>query len=169
MGNACIVFLLGVSLGWLGACRDEPATPAQSTAAPARSHGDGGSRWIEQERSDTALGALLADHARRAAGQGLRPVLYVGATWCQPCKLLLEHRDDPRVAHALRGTYTVEIDFDDWTVAEMSAAGYGVQAVPMFFAIGADGKAAGPRLDGAAWGSDAEHMAAAFETFFQQP
>lgn len=169
MGQACVLFLLGVSVGWLVACRDEPAMPAETTAAPARSHGAGASHWIEQERSGTALDALLAGHARRAAGQGLRPVLYVGASWCQPCKLLAQHRDDPRVASALRGTYMVEIDFDDWTVAELGAAGYGVQAVPVFFAIGGAGEAAGPRLDGGAWGGDAEHIAAAFEGFFQQP
>jgi thiol:disulfide interchange protein len=167
MGNTRMLVLLGVSLGWLAGCREEPSRHAETTVASASAHG--ASRWIEQEHADTALVTLLAEHARHAAEQGLRPVLYVGASWCQPCKLLLQHRDDPRVVNALRGTYTVEVDFDDWTVAELGASGYDVQAVPVLLAIGPDGKAAGPRLDGAAWGGDVEHMAAAFEEFFQQP
>jgi len=182
MGNARIVFLIAVSFGWLAACRDDSPLPAGATAAPTRSQGAGASRWIELPASNTALDALLAEHAQRAAEQGLKPVLYIGASWCQPCKFLKEHRDDPRVASALRGTYTIEIDFDDWTVAELSASGYGVQAVPVFFAIGAGGKAAGPKLDGGAWGgaspeanpearidAEVEHIAGAFERFFHQP
>jgi thiol:disulfide interchange protein len=173
MGDARILLLIGVSFGWLPACREDSPMPAGTTAAPTRAHEAGTSRWLELAASNTALDALLAEHAQRAAEQGLKPALYIGASWCQPCKILKEHRDDPRVASALRGTYTIEIDLDDWTVAELSASGYEVQAVPVFFAIGAGGKAAGPRLDGGAWGgadadAEAEQIAGAFEGFFHQ-
>lgn len=168
MGNARVFFLVAMSAVWLPACREEPPAPGEATAAGATSDGASASRWIELEPASTGLAALLAGHAQRAGEQGLAPVLYVGASWCQPCKLLEQHRDDPQVARALRGTYTIELDFDDWTVAELSASGYEMQAVPVFFAIGADGKAAGPRLDGGPWIGSAEQIAAAFERFLHQ-
>jgi hypothetical protein len=172
MRHARILLLL--TIGLAGACRDESpsGTAAGPAASPAASPGQalGAGRWVRLSPTAGALGAQLAAHAARASAQGARPVLYVGAVWCQPCKALAAVRDRPPVARAFRDIYTIELDLDDWSFAGLSALGYEVQAVPVFFEVGADGRAAGRKLDGGAWGgASAEGMAAAFERFFHGP
>ncbi len=94
---ACAV---GAVTGCRGTTEAAPsATPAPSTPAPAPAVTPAPAppkdSWPASERPELIaaelsatgdLGALLTSETARAAADGRKLVVYVGATWCEPCR-----------------------------------------------------------------------------------
>lgn len=115
-----------------------------------------------------SLLSLLSAEARKAQEAGRRPYLEVYAEWCGPCKALRSSLSDRRMVDAFIGTYIIQVDWDAWD-AQLSEAGFTVEAVPAFFALSADGKPTRRTITGAAWGEDIpENMAPPLKKFFTQ-
>jgi thiol-disulfide isomerase/thioredoxin len=90
--------------------------------------------------------------AQRAPGKDL--VVYVGATWCEPCRRF----HDAIAAHALDGKFPrlrlLEFDWDK-DGDRLTAAGYASQMLPLFALPDPSGHPAGPQIEGSIKGPGA--------------
>lgn len=121
--------------------RDElAASPSDATARLV---------FVEADEGDvsTQVAALVA----RARAEGRAPLVYVGATWCEPCQYF--H------AAALRGELDAELppllllEFDrDRDGERLDAAGYSSRMIPLFVVPGEDGRPSDGRIEGSIHG-----------------
>jgi len=91
--------------------------------------------------------AFIAGELARGSRDGVPVLVYVGATWCEPC------RDFHAAATA--GTLDAQLapirflEFDlDRDGERLAAAGYRSELVPLFARPAADGRASGEQIDG---------------------
>jgi len=113
------------------------------------------------------LQPLLEAHADLAAGLQRKPFVEFSAEWCPPCKALAASLSDPRMVEALRGTYIIRLDLDEWK-SQLSRSGFNVLGVPVFFELDPDGHPSGRTISGGAWGEDIpENMAPPLKAFFK--
>ena len=109
------------------------AAPARSEAPPPR----GRVRIIEAAEDSDALSLVRAKRLE-AKAEGRLLVVYVGATWCEPCKRLKAElasgRLDDRLAKVTFLAFDADRDGD-----RLGAAGYSYRFVPYVALPGADG------------------------------
>lgn len=94
---------------------------------------------------------LLRAQVERARAKQLRPVIEFYADWCPPCRAFQNSLGDPRMTEALRGTYLVKLNLDDWH-DKLEGTGFQPASIPAFYLVGADGRPSGQMLDGDKWG-----------------
>jgi thiol-disulfide isomerase/thioredoxin len=97
------------------------------------------------------LTPLLLAQVDRARTKQLRPVIEFYADWCPPCRAFQDNLEDPRMKEALKGTFLVKLNLDDWH-DKLPGTGFVVRSIPAFFLVGADGRPTGKMLDGDRWG-----------------
>lgn len=137
-----------------------PALAAAQGAAP------GAVRITELRPADGDLAAQLQRGAAEARGQGLTAYVQFTADWCGPCKRLRASLGDPAMADAFRGTYLLRLDADQWK-HKLGDTGLRPTALPIFFALDAQGRATGASVDGGAWKEDIPaNMAPPLKAFF---
>lgn len=97
---------------------------------------------------------IVRDEVAQARAESRRVVVYVGATWCEPCQ---------RFHHAAEEGL-LDKDFPDLTFVEFDAdhdmrrlleAGYGSQYIPLFAVPRPDGRASGKHIQGGMKGDGA--------------
>jgi thiol:disulfide interchange protein len=148
-----------------GACKDKPSsssstTTGATTPAPAAD-------WVVVP-SGGNLASLVKAEVANAQTAGKKPVVYIAASWCAPCKSIKKYKTDKQMTAAFEGTYIIELDVDDWKAADLAALRYKVNSVPVFIAVDNDGKAKGPSIDGGAWGANIPaNMAPPLTAFFK--
>jgi thiol-disulfide isomerase/thioredoxin len=140
----------------LGACargdaeRARPAAATSAAAAPARPS------KVEltpaPEGEDVAT--LVRRELERARADGRELVVYVGASWCEPCRRFHEAARDGELDAAFPTLRLVEFDLDR-DDARLRAAGYASKMIPLFAAPGADGRATGLQIEGSIKGDGA--------------
>lgn len=136
----------------LAACESAPSTsPAPSASATAAARAPL-IEWVPAPEGDVA--ALVQREAERAAKDGRRLLVYVGATWCEPCQYFhraAEHGD----LDAQFPTLTL-LEFDlDVDGARLAAAGYKSELIPLFVVPENDGRASARRFEGSIKGERA--------------
>jgi hypothetical protein len=149
----------------LGCSRAETATtpapaPAESSKAPPQAGGPSaplvlarGVRFIKAgPESDVAK--LIRSERESAASDGRDLVVYVGATWCEPCQRF----------HAAAQRGDLDGDFPQLSILEFDldedrdrivAAGYTSKLIPLFVLPGSDGRASTRRFEGGVKGDRA--------------
>lgn len=98
--------------------------------------------------------AAVASAMKEAERDGRRLVVYVGASWCEPCRRFHEAVDGGELDAVLRGVRFLEFDADVHT-EQLEAAGFGGRLVPRFAVPGADGRGRGTQIEGGVKGGDA--------------
>lgn len=164
IGTACLTF----SLTAAGCDRGSSvqAGPDPESGSPGVTAGDAYT-WVKLAPSQGALQELVKAEVGKAAAKAQRPVVYLGAAWCDPCVALKKHRHDPLMTDAMRGAYVIEIDLDDWKLEDMKALGFRTGVVPIFHAVNSEGRATGPAVDGSSWGANVPaSMAPPLKKFF---
>lgn len=88
----------------------------------------------------TALANATRDHRRL--------LVYVGASWCEPCQAFHAAAAAGKLDATLPGLTLLEFDLDRDN-DRLTAAGYTSELVPLFAVPGADGRASGRATSGA--------------------
>jgi hypothetical protein len=124
-------------------CRAQEAMPARFVGpvqfVPAAADGDV---------------STLVNDARTAAERDRRRLLvYVGATWCEPCLAFHEAAARGELDAVFPGLTLLEFDADR-DGERLKAAGYTSQLIPLFARPAADGRSSGVQTEGAMKGKD---------------
>lgn len=132
-----------------------PATPA-----PTQDKADAQSKPTQQEpaRSRKAPEFILAPESgdvvelvraelERARVDGRRLLVYVGASWCEPCQYFHAAVEDGALDDSLAGVRLLEFDLDR-DRDRLVAAGYSSRMIPLFVVPRADGRAGPRRTEG---------------------
>ena len=90
----------------------------------------------------------------RARGDGHRVLVYVGATWCEPCQRFHEAAKAGKLDEAFPGLRLVEFDLDR-DRDRLVSAGYVSTMIPLIALPRADGAASGEQIEGSIKGPGA--------------
>jgi thiol-disulfide isomerase/thioredoxin len=90
----------------------------------------------------------------RARADGRRLLVYVGATWCEPCRRFHEAASAGKLDQRFGALRLLEFDFDR-DGERLRAAGYVSHYIPLFAAPAADGRASGRQIQGSVKGDGA--------------
>lgn len=132
------------------------AAPAKSVAAVASTVTPSMARpyFVKAPERLGAAQPYLAEQVSSAAAAGERVLVYVGATWCEPCERFHEAVEAGELDGMLAGTRFVEFDADRHTEA-LGGAGYAFRMIPVIALPNPDGGASGRQLTGSIKGPDA--------------
>ena len=121
------------------------ACSSQSTAAPGRVE-------IVDAPATGDLATWVGAEVVRGTRDPVPVLVYVGATWCAPCREFHAAALAGRLDVALGPLRLLELDLDR-DGPYLTGAGYTSQLVPLF-APGADGKATGTQIEGVRQGGN---------------
>lgn len=89
-----------------------------------------------------------------ATAEQRRLVVYVGATWCEPCQAFHQAVERGELDEALAGVRFLEFD-SDHDGGRLETAGYGGRLIPRFVVPLADGRGSKDRIEGGIKGDGA--------------
>jgi thiol-disulfide isomerase/thioredoxin len=87
----------------------------------------------------------------RATSEGRRLLVYVGATWCEPCQRFHQAAKDGKVDALFPGLRLLEFDLDR-DQDRLIKAGYTSKLIPLFALPRLDGVASGEQIEGSVKG-----------------
>lgn len=125
---------------------------AQSAPAVAKSHAK--PQLTHRSAPRAPLEQFVQQHVEEADASGMRVLVYVGATWCEPCQRFHKALESGQLDEALAGTKFIEFD-SDRDGSELRAAGYGSKYIPLFSVPDQSGHASGRAIEGSIKGDDA--------------
>jgi hypothetical protein len=144
-------FALLAALVFLG-CRSEETTvkadPKPAVVVPT------GPRLEFMVAPEGEVSAIVSKETERATKEGRHLVVYVGATWCEPCQRFHEAAVKGTLDAKLPPTRFLEFDLDR-DEPRLAAAGYKSEYIPLFALAGADGRASGKQIAGSIKGPGA--------------
>jgi hypothetical protein len=124
------------------------ACQSGKTAAP------GGKLELIDAPAVAEVAPMIAKELARAEHDGKHLLVYLGASWCEPCV----HFHDAAAAGQLDGAFgdlrllVFDADRDN---AAFERAGYAYQLIPLFAIPNADGRASGRQIEGSIKGANA--------------
>ncbi|PRP98625.1 TlpA family protein disulfide reductase [Enhygromyxa salina] len=156
--------LLALStLTLLTACPATPAPAAADTEAPppapaaVPSPAPAGPEFALAPAEGDVVELVNAERAQ-AHAEDRQLLVYVGASWCEPCRYFHDAVEDGSLDQALPGLRLLEFDLDR-DRDRLAAAGYSSRMIPLFVAPAPDGRAGPRRTEGGIKGPGAvEHL-----------
>lgn len=106
------------------------------------------------DQVDGPIAPLIASEMRKAGAAGRRLVVYVGATWCEPCKRFHEAVEAGELNDVFPNLRLLEFDYDRDEV-RLSEAGYASKMLPLFAVPKPDGSSTGRHIEGSVKGDGA--------------
>jgi hypothetical protein len=131
---AALVF----GLGWLASC-GTPPSPKKIAFVPAPAG---------------AVAPLVQRELQRATHEGHRALVYVGATWCEPCRRFHAAVQAGQLDQQFGTLRLLEFDLDR-DAARLAEAGYSPKLIPLLALPDADGRASGRQMEGSIKGAGA--------------
>ena len=133
----------------IAACQrgEDPGTPAPAPAPK-------GKLELVAEPHADAVAPVVAREVARAKADHRQLLVYVGASWCEPCA----HFHDAAAKGALDADFPRLrlLVFDaDRDHDALVAAGYDSELIPLFMVPADDGRATGRHIEGSIKGADA--------------
>jgi hypothetical protein len=132
--------------------------PAQVAApAPVANAVKAAAQPVAQSKPTLIAGALpvaafVAEQLLR--DPSTRTIVYVGASWCEPCQRFHRALQNGELDAALPGTRFIDYDYDLAKPA-LEADGYHSQLIPLFALPNSDGKSSGHSIEGSIKGDGA--------------
>ena len=154
LASRSIITLLGIFA--VSACngrRDEHAVAA-TVAAPAVAKSRVKPQMTHRSQPQAPLEQFVQQHVEEADASGMRVLVYVGATWCEPCQRFHKALESGQLDEALAGTKFIEFDADK-DRSELRAAGYASKFIPLFSVPDQSGHASGRAVEGSIKGDSA--------------
>jgi thiol-disulfide isomerase/thioredoxin len=153
----CFQVLVAPWLFAVCACSTKKVEPAKSEKAPAvvavpRSK----AKPVLAHRSgpQAPLEQFVQQHVEEADASGVRVLVYVGASWCEPCRRFHRALEAGELDDSLAGTQFIEFDADR-DAAELRAAGYVSKYIPLFSVPDPSGHSSGRAVEGSIKGDNA--------------
>lgn len=149
--------LIGLGIFAVSACKGSERSSSATKGVAAAASASAKSREKPQlkRRSDAApLEQFVQQHVEEADAQGQRVLVYVGATWCEPCQRFHKALESGELDEELAGTKFLEFDADK-DRAELRSAGYTSQYIPLFSVPDHSGHSSGLAIEGSIKGDDA--------------
>jgi hypothetical protein len=135
------VLVLVCSLAAVACARkDVPAPSPHVRMTPAPSDGD--------------VEPIVREELARAAVDKRRLVVYVGASWCEPCQRFHGAAQSGQLDTMFPDLTLLEFDLDR-DGKRLTSAGYVSKFIPLFALPAADGRASGKQVDGGIKGEGA--------------
>ena len=136
--------------------RPEPVDPVRaelpSSGPPGSPPTPAASPHIRFEHaSEGDLTALVRAFVAGARAEGRTPLVYVGATWCEPCQYFHAAAERGDLDAELPPLALLELDLDR-DRERIAAAGYGSRMIPLFAVPGDDGRGTGQQIEGSIHG-----------------
>jgi len=149
---AALLALLAITA--VGCKTEADAAPDRGASAATPSAASTGKMRLINAPADGDVDVLVRGAQAKAMADRRRVVVYVGATWCEPCQ---------RFHHAAeRGELDAEfpdvdlLGFDaDHDGERLASAGYVSKLIPLFALPGPDGRASGKQVEGGIKGEGA--------------
>ncbi len=132
--------------------RDEHAAP--KVAAPIAAKSRAKPLMAHRSPPQAPLEQFVQQHVEEADASGQRVLVYVGATWCEPCQRFHKALESGQLDDALAGTKFIEFDADK-DRSELRAAGYASKYIPLFSVPDQSGHASGRAIEGSIKGDSA--------------
>jgi hypothetical protein len=145
---ASLVLASAVATGGCNA-REPSGSPTTSSSAAT----GGGRVVIEPAQAGTAESAVRSALATATTSKR-RLVVYVGATWCEPCQRFHQAAARGELDASFPDLTLVEFD-QDADGARLAAAGYVSRYIPLFALPSGDGRASGQQIEGGIKGEGA--------------
>ena len=95
--------------------------------------------------------AQVRSFVAQARTEGRTPLVYVGATWCEPCQYFHRAAEQGQLDPSLPRLALLEFDRDR-DGARLDAAGYSSRMIPLFVVPGEDGRATSRHIEGSIHG-----------------
>jgi thiol-disulfide isomerase/thioredoxin len=140
-----------------GACKssaDVAPEAGSSAASPPTHEGTPARLRMVDAPASGQVDAVVKDALARATAEGRTLVVYVGATWCEPCRRFHEAAERGKLDDRFPRLTLLEFDLDR-DRERLAAAGYVSRLIPLFALPAADGAASGKQIEGGIKGDGA--------------
>lgn len=144
--------LLANAAGCVGAPYEGESPPTKTERAAAPAAATERPHFVPAKVDGDSVDALVRDAI--AAADAKRVVVYVGASWCEPCTRFHEAVERGELDAQLAGVRFLEFDADEHTKI-LDAAGYGGRLIPRFAVPGTDGRGTDAKIEGGIKGDGA--------------
>lgn len=149
LGAALFAFLTASLTIACSRTEELPAPPQGASPSSASPTTTTGVKITRAELGDVTEVVRRAREQARAAGRTL--VVYVGATWCEPCRYFHEAAGKGELDQAFPNLTLLEFDLDA-DRGRLERAGYLSNFVPLFVLPGDDGRPSSKRFEGSVKG-----------------
>ncbi len=137
-------------------CVESPYRAAEARASEASTPRVLASRpeFVPNRADGRDIAALVREASAQALREDRRVLVYVGASWCEPCQHFHEAVDAGQLDVQLAGIRFLEFDADIDGDA-LASAGYGGKLIPRFVIPDADGHGGEAKIEGGIKGEGA--------------
>jgi hypothetical protein len=97
---------------------------------------------------------VVKNELARAARDRKQLLVYLGATWCEPCRRFHQAAAEHKLDRDFPSLRLLEFD-DDRDAGRLAMAGYSGQYIPLFARPGSDGRGTGRQIEGSVKGDGA--------------
>ena len=131
----------------------EPSPKPGPAAATATAPAARGIRFVTPG-ADADFAKIVRSEADRAKGESRDFLVYVGATWCEPCQRFHDAAKRGELDDAFPSLTILEADADA-DRERLAAAGYGAEMIPLFAMPSSEGRGTPRRIEGSVKGDRA--------------
>jgi thiol-disulfide isomerase/thioredoxin len=153
MKSLHLLVLVPCVAGLVACSRTEPELKKDPVTTPAGSAGAVTSGGAPVGPLVLARGVVKSERGK-AKDDGRDLVVYVGATWCEPCKHFHKAAQSGALDADFPNLTLLEFDLDE-DRDRLATAGYVSQFIPLFAMPAADGRASDKKFEGAVKGDGA--------------
>ncbi len=148
---------LALSLLALAACEAAPEpTREPASSAPTPAAAPAKPELVRPPKDMVSGRVWVASELQRASTEGRRTIVYVGATWCEPCKAFHDAVVAGKLDKDLANVRFLELDYDEHEAALAEGdVGCSSKLVPLFAVPTEDGRCGDRRHEGAIKGDGA--------------
>lgn len=147
----------------LGGCIDNPSPSAANARARASHDAAEPTPRFVAAPADGAVHEIVRAQMAEAKADSERVVVYVGASWCEPCTRFHRALEAGELEDRLEGVRFLEFDVDR-DRGRLAQAGYSSRLIPLFAVPGPDGRGSDQKIEGGVKGDRAvDHILARLE------
>jgi thiol-disulfide isomerase/thioredoxin len=134
--------------------QDSAAKPPSASSSPLVLAPHDGIRWMPAPPGVSDAASVIHDAAAKERADGRTLLVYVGATWCEPCQRFHHAVEQGELDAAFPRLSVLAFDMDR-DVDALTTAGYVSHLIPLFALPKENGRASGKQIEGSVKGADA--------------